>query len=49
MSFVEDHTEKLLIHVDELEAMGDISEEEAVRYRNRIHALEGDLQDEYEE
>lgn len=44
MSLVTDHTEKLHTHVDELEAIDLISENEAGRFRDRIDALEGDLE-----
>lgn len=49
MSLIRDHTTKLHRHVDELETMGAITENEAGRLRDRINALEGDLEQAYEE
>lgn len=48
MSLVTDHTSKLYLHVDELESMGLISENEAGRLRDRINALEGDIEEAYD-
>lgn len=48
MSLVTDHTKKLFKHVDELENMGLVDENEAGRLRDRINALEGDLEQAYD-
>lgn len=48
MTLVKDVTNKLHKHVDELEAMGLVTENEAGRFRDRVNALEGDLEQAYD-
>jgi len=47
MALVTDHTNGLYKHVNELEEMGNISENQARRLKDRINALEGDIKDAY--
>lgn len=48
MSLIEDSSKKFYTHVAELEDLGLITENEAGRFRDRINALEGDLEAAYD-
>lgn len=49
MTLVTDATKQLYRHVDDLEALDLVTENEAGRLRDRINALEGDIQDTFDD